>query len=287
MCKKFLALLLAVVMVTSLLPAVSFATEGDGVDAYVDEALLASNREEAQSALDNATPGTIIRLVEGVDYGTLVVRPVLNASHTESGDWFPGNYRTELARTIENVTIVGADGATVDAIVFDAGYKGSNYIDGAPDLMNYINIKNLVIDGVEFADNAADPGLGYNSPIFVNLQNTNLDGLTVKNCKLIGTNVKTNLVYIYSDQGNHTFATASKNVSIIGNTVDGIARLCELRETENVVITGNTIKNTAEHGMLLASNSGKTYSGEVTITGNTADGIGERFVRMAGINSFE
>ena len=54
---------------------------------------------------------------------------------------------------------------------------------------------------------------------------------------------------------------------------------CELRGTENVTITNNVIKNTYEHGMLLA---GAGYSGNVTITGNDAYGINDRFVRMAG-----
>ena len=140
--KKILSavLVLALLVVLGLgIPV--WATEGTVIDA--------ATAEEAQSALDQATNNTTIRLKSGVDYGTLLVRPVLGADHTESGDWFTGNYKTELARTIEDVTIIGAAGAKVDAIVFDAGYKGSNYIEGAPDLMNYINIKNLVIDGIE------------------------------------------------------------------------------------------------------------------------------------------
>ena len=238
----------------------------------------------AQVALDAAEDGTIIKLQSGVNYGTLLVRPVLGADHTVSGDWVTGNYATELARNIENVTILGAEGATVDAIVFDAGYKGSNYIEGAPDLMSYLNIKNLVIDGVEFTG-ASD------KPIFVSLQNTNLDGLTVKNCVLDCTTVTTRsfagnsnaqLVYVYGSQGNHTFTTASKNIVITKNTVEGVLRLCELRETHNVTITDNIINNTAEHAILLASNSGKSYSGNVTVTGNSANGIRERFVRMSG-----
>ena len=252
--------------------------EWDGTHFYATDA------DAAQAALDAAEDGTIIKLNPGVNYGTLLVRPVLGADHTVSGDWITSNYATELARTIENVTILGAEGATVDAIVFDAGYKGSNYIEGAPDLMNYINIKNLVIDGVEFTG-ASD------KPIFVNLQNTNLDGLTVKNCVLDCTTVTTRsfagnsnaqLVYVYGSQGNHTFTTASKNIVITKNTVEGVLRLCELRETHNVTITDNIINNTAEHAILLASNAGKAYSGSVTISGNTADGIGERFVRMSG-----
>ena len=251
----------------------------DGVKWYKvvktanSDTVIAKTAAEAQAALDNAVPGTKVQLVSDVDYGTLLVRPVLNAAHTESGNWQTGNYATELARTIENVTIIGAKNAKVDAIHFDAGYKGSSYIAGAPDLMNYITIRNLVIDGVEFSGKSE-------KPIYISLQNTNLDGLTVKNCKLSG-NANANLVYIYGSQGNHTFATASKDVTITGNTVDNVLRLCELRGTENVTISNNIIKNTAEHAMLLALDQ-INYSGTVTVSGNTAYSIKDRFLRMAG-----
>ena len=237
----------------------------------------ANTATSVQAALDAAIDGTTIQLEPGVNYGTLYIRPVLNAAHTKSGDWFTSNYRTELCRKVENLTILGASGAKVDAIEVVTGYKGSDYITEAPDLMCYADIKNLVIDGVEFTDNTTDAN--YNSPIYIDLMNINLDGLTVKNCKLNGSNEKTNLVYIYGSQGNHTFTTASKNVTITSNTVEGIARLCELRGTENVTITDNIIKNTAEHAILLA---GSGYSGNVTITDNKADGIADRFVRMSG-----
>ena len=244
----------------------------------VDDAIIVTP-ETAQEALDNAAKGDIIFLSAG-EYGTLVIRPVLNADHTESGDWITSNYATELARTIEDVSILGTAGTKVDAIEFYSNYKGSAYGAEAPDLMCYVNIKNLVIEGITFNNNTT--ATNYNSPIYIDLQNVNVDGLTVKNCTLIGTNDKTNLVYIYGHQGNHTYATASKNISIIGNTVEGIARLCEFRETENITIANNTVKNVAEHAFLFSSNSGKTYSGVITITKNVADGLGERFIRMSG-----
>ena len=46
-------------------------------------------------------------------------------------------------------------------------------------------------------------------------------------------------------------------------------------------ITDNVIKNTVLHGILLPVHNG-VYAGNVTVTGNTAYGINERFVRMAG-----
>ena len=248
-------------------------------DQYDADAItIVTTAAEAQAALDNATAGTIIKLAPG-NYGTLVVRPVEGQAHTESGDWY--TYRTELARTIENVTILGAVGAKVDGITFDVGYKG-----GSDDTFHYVNIKNLVIDGVEFTNNTPSTNMSETAPIFVNVQNTNIDGLTVKNCKLIGAGANTELIYLYDEAANHTFETASKNVTISGNTVDGVKRLCNLYGTENVTITGNTVKNTVEHGVLL---SGGPYSGNVVISNNTFDSVGSigdvNVVRMAGADN--
>ena len=230
---------------------------------------------ELQKAVDEAVANTTIRLEPGVNYGTILIRPVKGAANTTSDcDYLV--YRNEMLRKVENLTIVGAEGATVEAFKVVAGY-----IEGSTGYV--VDIKNLVIDGVEFADTYTNAPHSYAAPIFFDLTYTNVDGLTVKNCKLIGDNDKMNFVYIYGSgkPSNSTFETAAKNVTITNNTVDGIARLCELRQTENVTITNNTIKNTALHAILLPVDKG-TYSGNVTITNNTAENINERFVRMAG-----
>ena len=245
--------------------ATQLASENDSFGNQYDKdaMILAKNAAEAQAALDEATPGATIYLASG-NYGNLYFKANPGHSNTtevDIADAWSHNY----VRSIENVTIIGAAGAKVDAIVFSTGAQPG-------DCNNTVNIKNLVVDGVEFTDALPVSAAGYNAPIMITTSNATIDGLTVKNCKLIGDNSKLNLVYLYGADG-------SKNVTLANNTVDGIARLCELRGTENVTITGNTIKNTYEHGMLLA---GANYSGNVTITDNTADGINDRFVRMAG-----
>lgn len=234
--------------------------------------------ERAQKALDNAIPGTTIQLVSSVNYGTLYLRPVDGQANTKTSFNEGDNvvytiYRNEYLRTVENTTIIGADGATVDAIVVNSGH-----VEGTT--CNLVVIKNLVIDSVEFTDKHTNSPQSYAAPIFVDLSYADVDGLTVKNCKLIGNNDKMNFVYFYSSR-KVAFDNVASNIIITGNTVDGIARLCELRQTENVIITDNVIKNTALHGVLLAVFGG-TYGGDITITGNTADSIGDRFVRMAG-----
>ena len=240
-------------------------------DAYVD------SRNAAQSSLDYAIDNTTIYLEEGVDYGTLYIRPVAGASNTTTDcDYLV--YRNEMHRSVKNLTIFGAEGATVDAIKVVAGY-----VENSGNTGYVVDIENLVIDGVKFTDKHTNAPHSYAAPIFIDLTYTNVDGLTVKNCKLEGNNDKMNFVYVYGsgNPSNSTFATAAKNIVIENNTVDGIARLCELRQTENVKITNNTIKNTALHAILLPVDNG-TYSGNVTITDNYTEGINERFVRMAG-----
>lgn len=244
-----------------------FIAISDGNNDIISEMIpvfLPEVQETVQDALDNAVDGSTIRLVSGLNYGTLIFRANPGHSNTvleDIADAWAYNYN----RSIENVTIIGAPGAKVDAIRFETGALPG-------DCNNRVTVKNLVIDGVEFTDALTASAAGYNASVMITTSNATVDGLTVKNCKLVGNNDRLNLVYLYG-------AAGSKNVTITGNTVDGVARLCELRGTENVTITGNTIKNTTEHGMLLADSG---YSGNVTITGNTADGIKERFVRMSG-----
>ena len=240
--------------------------------------VVATDATAAQQALDNADKGTTIQLQPGVNYGTLLIRPVAGAANTITDcDYLV--YRNEMLRKVEDLTIIGAPGAKVDGIKVVAGYVENSGSTGY-----VVDIKNLVIDGVEFSDNyVMSAKHSYSAPIFVDLSYINVDGLTVKNCKLVGDNDKMNFVYLYGsgNPSNSTFNTAAKNITISNNVVDGIARLCELRQAENVTITGNTIKNTYLHGMLLSVDKG-AYSGNVTITNNTAENINDRFVRMAG-----
>ena len=262
--------------------ATQYTSEEDSFDNQYDlsAAIYVDSAAEAQAALDNAKKGDVIVLASGVDYGTLLLRPVDgNANTTTSLNEANGEgltvYRNEYIRTVEDLTILGTTNAKVDAIKVESGY-----IANSGSSCNLVDVKGLVIDSVEFTDKADCTPHTYSAPIFFNLTWTDVDGLTVKNCKLIGNDDKVNFVYFTIDSSS-AFDGVASNVTLTGNTVDGIARLCELRQTKNVTITDNVIKNTVLHGMLLTVHNG-SYTGNVTITGNTAVGINERFVRMAG-----
>ena len=86
--------------------------------------------------------------------------------------------------------------------------------------------------------------------------------------------------YVYNDEA-FTFTPSLKNITITDCTFDGGYMGLELREAENVTITNNVFK-VADRNILLPVNTGCTYSGAITITGNTSINAKERFVRADG-----
>ncbi len=267
--KRILAIVLCFAMVLSTM---SFTVSA--------EETTVGSTDEFQAALDAAVEGTVIRLQSGVNYGTVKIQPVAGNDNTtviteDDGDGY-NVYRTEYIREVNGLTIIGAEGATVDGIEVVTGNQNGIWC--------YADIKDLTIDSVTFSANTPDYAAHTcDSPIFISLESARMDGLTVTNCVMDGQNGGQNFVYIYGKQASgSTFETYSKNVTITNNRVSNVERLCELRETENVTIANNAISNTAQHAILLSCNSGNVYSGEIEISHNTADTIADRFVRMAG-----
>ena len=235
--------------------------------------LVVENAAAAQEALDNAKPGDVISLAAGVNYGTLKIRAVEGKAHTTSVDYFTTKYTKELLRKVENLTIIGAPGAKVDAIQMVSTYNTEN-----DKICYFIDVQNLVIDGIEFTDKAKQSE-AFCSPLDIKLKCINVNGLTLKNCKLNGYRDNMFLLYFFNQQDSQSqFATAAKNITISGNTVSGIAGLCELREAENVTVSDNIINNTYNNPIKLGCNSGKAYSGNVNIIGNNADMVRGAFV---------
>ena len=282
--KKILSLVLALVMALSLTTVAWGATPA----------------EEAQAALDNAAVGTTIQLQSGVNYGTLYLRPSPGNVATEEVDWIGNNYGFESYSCFENLTIIGAEGATVDAIVIEGGtYYHTAHSQSAtyPVMLSLIELKNVVIDGVTFTGNGGQYGDSHGNAISLAGNNIKVDGLTLNNCvlkdptnnnRLLYKTESTTTVHNYTYGGNsYTFVPSLKNITVTGCIFNGGYMGLELRETENLKITNNTFNGVASRDVLLAVNNGCTYSGTVAITGNTSDGAQDRFVRASGIGGAE
>ena len=253
-------------------------TAGEGVTTqYVD------STEGAQAAIDNAVPGTTIRLQPGVDYGTLVFRQNARSSTvvdiTDAGGDAAGN---EHYSRYEDITIIGAEGAIVDQIDFKVGW-----IDGHEGA-SYVDIKNLKVQGVTFSGEKTAFNLEGSKGGALGI-----DGLTIEDCKMTDDgddrfvfqqisgykilNDKTNSVYVMT--------TGVKNLKITGCEVTGAYMVIESRAMEDLTITNNVFSGIKERDMLITSDitnhPDKTYTGTITITGNTADSSEERFIRAS------
>ena len=99
---------------------------------------------------------------------------------------------------------------------------------------------------------------------------------------MTGDSNKVNFIYLYGAkaQANYTFPIVAKNVAITNNTVSGIARLAELRATENVTITGNVATNLYKEFAQFSNDAQNpaTYAGDIVISDNNVDTIEGFFV---------
>ena len=242
--------------------------------------------EGAQAALDTAVAGTTIQLVPGVNYGTLVFRQNANkvvVDITEAGGDAPGN---EHYSKYEDITIIGAEGAVVDQIDFQVSWVPNS---GA----SYVEIKNLTLKDITFSGEKTA----------VNLEGAKgsalgIDGLRIENCKMVDADSKDRLVFQqitgYKDlkdksTGEYVMTTGVKNLTITNCEVTNAYMVIESRAMENLTITNNLFNGIKERDMLITSDTtyypGVTYTGYITITGNTSICGEERFVRASLNNS--
>ncbi|MBR5819188.1 MAG: hypothetical protein IKY50_04200, partial [Alistipes sp.] len=272
-------------------------TEGNNVTVTVDPVFggkqdVVGNDSAAQTALDNAIANTTIYLEPGVDYGTLYLRPA--GAPTKVVDWIGNNYRYETYTLFENLTIVGAEGATVDAIEIEGGTyynTAHSQSDKYPVMLSLIELKNVVFDGVTFTGKGGYDPQGYGNAVNLSGNNIKVDGLTFKNCvlnnnennaRLLYKTESTTHVHTYAYNGEtYTFTPSLKNITITGCTLNGGYMGLELREAENITITNNEF-NVSNRNILLPVNTGCTYSGNITITDNVSNNAKERFVRADG-----
>ena len=254
---------------------------------------LVKNAEELQAALDNAKKGDVIRLASG-NYGKLYLRPTANTNVTKNVDWIGNNYRYESYSLYEDITILGTTGTVIDAIEIEGGtYYNTNHSQSAtyPIMLSLIELKNFVIEGVTFTGNGGTDPQGYGNAVNLSGQNIKVNGLTLKNCilnndannaRLLYKTEGTTHVHTYTYDGEtYTFTPSLKDITVTDCTFNGGYMGLELREAENVTITNNVFK-VANRNILLPVNAGCTYSGAITITGNTSINAKERFVRADG-----
>ena len=274
---------------------ISFVIEAVQANAFANVEYVL-NTEQLQNALDNAVPGTTIQLHPGVDYGTVYLRPsTANTEVTKTVDWIGNNYGWETYSLYKDLTVIGANGATIDAVEIEGGtyyYTEHSQDDAYPVMLSLVELNNVVFDGVTFTGEGGYDPQGHGNVINLSGGNIKVDGLTLKNCVLEDSTNNSRLIYQTDTTTNvhnytycgvsFTYSPSLKNITVTGCTLNGGYMGLELRETENLTITNNTF-NVADRNMLLPVNTGCTYTGTITITGNVSNNAQERFVRADGM----
>lgn len=253
----------------------------------------------AQEALDLVQNGDTLTLYAG-DHGTLYIRQsktnslIVDVTH-QDGEYGPN----DLYRALANVTIKGQEGARVNQIIFETSYFEAGASSWGADWNRIIDslmeIDNLKIEGVTF-------DLDKNTAAIKLGDKIRVTGLTVKDCTVNGTGNYGNserllyntlaskeyksenrpLVANKIEKDDVDFTSGLKNLTITGCTFNNLYQVAELRNVENLTFTNNTISNTASHALLSVSdtqNNPFSLKGIVTVSGNTATSVGDRFFR--------
>jgi predicted ribosomally synthesized peptide with SipW-like signal peptide len=284
-----------------------------------------------QNILDNVEGYTIIKLTAG-DYGTLYFRQsekselydskatglVSTGSNYVNGSnvtysYHPGRTDVTYMRTLENITIQGCEGATVDNIVFLDGnyeyvedtdstisgntiYSVKNTVtnhgtdtDWENKLISFFTIKNLTFKNIKFTGKSTVLKIGYHSNdagLDTWTYRFNIDGLHFDGCsmtvseKAATETTNDNKMLLFINVGNATEAIYS-NISITNCTIDA-DRVMVVDGVENITISNNTFNNILYRDILL-SQGGNTcgiVSGNVIISNNKSDSGKERFIRI-------
>lgn len=254
--------------------------------SVIPGSVAVSTAEEAQAALDAVGEnGRYIYLLPG-NYGTLYLRATKDNSTRHPLTSWAGGSGYILHRELTGVTIVAAEGATVDAIVAVGQTHNANAANSHPlypteHLISAISLESIELVGITFSGNAA---------VAVDLcGNVAVDGLLLDGCTMKDAQKDSRLLYrsgknseLKADDELHVMSAGLKNITVTNCTVDGAYQVMELRGTEGLTVKNNSFKNIAKHVLLLAAD-GTPYSASITVTDNTADTIAERFLRMADV----
>lgn len=235
--KKLMAIIAAAAMVVTMVPSMVFAeVTGTGTDPYV------------------VKPDNFAEFLLSADSKDSVIK-------LSAGDY---EFQTPTASNfcLENITIVGADGAKVKGFTIYENVHGVYKVDGLT-FKNVIfegtawlsadDMKNITFDGCTFKNDAQ---INQNDP------NEHISNLVIKNCKFEGD----------ATVGNTT-NTAIMVENATGLTIDNCTfekidynamQLCTLNG--KVVVTNNKILSTGSRNLYFTKDN---MTADVTVSGNT------------------
>ena len=283
--------------------------------------VMTVNTENAQYALDGAygsIDGMTIKFSAGTYPQLIFGRPnKYPGSHTiyRHGNFnnAPMSYEEFVAyksqntltegcmyeRIIRNVTFTAESGAVLTGMSYNAGAHiyGSaespvyDYVldKGTPTVgscyYHKLVASNIVYDGITFQKVAAYGPLDISSSSAISV----IDGVTVSNCKFIGTGTASTVgqaIRFYTENQSGAAGTEGKvvrNLVVKNTTIDNFHQGIYTNGAYGVTVEGCTISNTGHNAIALQSISAAVNLGQVKILSNTFTNIGDRIIRIGNV----
>ena len=308
--KRFLSILLAILMLAVMLPVTAMAagnpTKENGVWKNVDPNNVQALLDGEYGPIDNTTIELSAGDYSKIEFGRATEHKDSNTKYYLSGaesnvdkirdDIIAhpngGAGQREYVRYMSNVTLKAADNAEVNinGLVAFGGQVNSNKwysrdfvadrnMDA--DVNNNIsywivqNWSNITFEGITFTK-AVD--------IVNSLEKTNIDGVSFKNCKFNINNItETETEYygirFYSDFNNGQL----KNLVVDNCEFNGCRLAVYTHHVYNISVTNSKFDTTGHNAIAIQDSKGACDHGNVVIIGNTFKDIGDRIIRFNNV----
>ena len=144
---------------------------------------------------------------------------------------------------------------------------------------------NIVYEGITFQKVAAYGPLDISSSSAISV----IDGVTVSNCKFIGTGTASTVgqaIRFYTENQSGAAGTEGKvvrNLVVKNTTIDNFHQGIYTNGAYGVTVEGCTISNTGHNAIALQSISAAVNLGQVKILSNTFTNIGDRIIRIGNV----
>lgn len=307
--KKLLSVVLALLMLTVMLPVTALAEDGDptcvnGVWQNVTSANVQDVLDGRYGSIDNTTivltAGTYGRLelgratkypgsntqymVGGFDESAANYQKFNTAedlkTYKEDNHWSPNCH---YIRSMSNVTIKAAAGAEVKVagLFASSGHIYQNSTDYVLDkavqggMHTYYlaqKMSNITIEGITFT---------AKTDINTSIPETTINGFTFKNCTFnIGSTADGNQAIRYYNENNN------------GNLTDLTVENCKFKDCyqgvytgkiKNVTVKNSTFDTTGHNAIAIQSADEAVNHGNVVITGNTFKNVSDRIIRFNNV----
>lgn len=263
-------------------------------------AYTADTASGLQDILDIAKDNTTIYLVENVSYGDVKIR--VNEDSELVNYWYvmgdpetKQNYSNQYGetewqyakRTINGLTIVGAEGAKINSLTADSPRNDDK--NKLQTRNNMFEINDLTISGVTFTKgvsfNTSDVYMATTSAESEELYaSVTINGLTMDGCVLNSTKDKeTGGTLLGIANTTKTGNSNAKNIVVKNCTVDGAWNGLYLVDGVDILVENNTFKNIGFNSVHINNMCG----GNIIVRNNMIEGNEDRVFRLNGIKSGE